>query len=114
PIKDTHTHTHIYSHTHTHTHTHTLTHTHTHTHTHIIPVSKKSPITCLNNSGPVALTSIILKCFERLARTHICSSLPVTLDPLKCAYRPNRSTDDIIALTVHTALSHLDKGNTYV
>ena len=29
-------------------------------------------------------------------------------------YLPNRSTDDAIAITLHTALSHLDKRNTYV
>ena len=55
-----------------------------------------------------------MKCFERLVKAHITSSLPVTLDPLQFAYRPNRSTDDAIAITMHTALSHLDKRNTYV
>ena len=37
------------------------------------------------------------------------------MDPLQFAYRANRSTDDI-ALTIHTALSHLDpkNRNTYV
>ena len=35
-----------------------------------------------------------------------------TLDPLQFAYRLNRSTDD--AVTLHTALSNLDKRNTYV
>jgi hypothetical protein len=29
-------------------------------------------------------------------------------------YRPNRSTDDAISIALHTALSHLDKRNTYV
>ncbi|KAK6312807.1 hypothetical protein J4Q44_G00161540, partial [Coregonus suidteri] len=36
------------------------------------------------------------------------------LDPLQFAYRPNRSTDDAISIALHTALSHLDKRNTYV
>ncbi|KAI4884870.1 hypothetical protein NFI96_029910, partial [Prochilodus magdalenae] len=52
--------------------------------------------------------------FEKLVRDFICSSLPATLDPMQFAYRQNRSTDDAIALTLHTALSHLDKKNTYV
>ena len=39
--------------------------------------------------------------------------LPDTLDPLQFAYRPNRSTDEAIAITLHTALTHLDKRNTY-
>ena len=45
---------------------------------------------------------------------HINSILPDTLDPLQFTYRPNRSTDDTISITLHIALSHLDKRNTYV
>ncbi len=36
------------------------------------------------------------------------------LDPLQFSYRSNRSTDDAIAFTLHTALSHLENKNTYV
>jgi hypothetical protein len=38
---------------------------------------------------------------------------PRKLNPLQFAYRPNRSKDDAIAVTLHTALSHLAKRNTY-
>ncbi len=65
-------------------------------------------ITCLNDWRPVALTPIFSKCFEKLIRDHICSVLPASLDPLQFAYRRNRSTDDAIAFTLHTALSHLE------
>ena len=61
-----------------------------------------------------AVVSVIMKCFERLVKDHITSTLPVTLDPLPFAYHPNTSTDDAIAITLHTALSHLDERNTYV
>jgi hypothetical protein len=37
-----------------------------------------------------------------------------TLDPLQSTYHPNRSTDDASSIALHTALSHLDKWNTYV
>ncbi len=57
---------------------------------------------------------IFSKCFEKLIRDYICSVLPVSLDPLQFAYRSNRSTDDTIAFTLHTALSHLENKNTYV
>ncbi|KAI4882344.1 hypothetical protein NFI96_008531 [Prochilodus magdalenae] len=77
----------------------------------IVPVPKTARITTLNDWRPVALTSIISKCFEKLVRD--CSLLPATLDPMQFAYRQNRSTDDAIALTLHTALSHLDKQNMY-
>ncbi len=40
--------------------------------------------------------------------------LPASLDPLQYAYRSNRSTNDAIAFTLHTALSHLENKNTYV
>ena len=40
--------------------------------------------------------------------------IPEMLDPLQFAYRPNRSTDDAVSIALHTALSHLDKKNTYV
>ena len=64
--------------------------------------------------NPVLLISVIMNCFERLVKDHITSTLPATLDPLPFVYRPNRSTDDAIASTLHTVLSHLDKTNTYV
>ena len=63
---------------------------------------------------PVVLTSIIMKCFERLVKDHITSTLPDTQDQLQFAYHPNRSTDDAIPISLPTVLSHLDKRNTYV
>jgi hypothetical protein len=55
-----------------------------------------------------------MKCFERLVIAHIYSTIPATLDPLQLAYRPNRFIDDAISISLHTALTHLDKRNTYV
>ncbi|KAI3362648.1 hypothetical protein L3Q82_001632 [Scortum barcoo] len=80
----------------------------------IVPVPKKTKILSLNDYRPVALTSTIMKCFERLVKSFITSSIPDSLDPLQFAYRPNRSTEDAIALTLHTALSHLDQRDTYL
>ncbi len=79
-----------------------------------MPIPKKNKITCLNDWRPVALTPIFSKCFEKLVRDYICSVLPASLDPLQFAYRSNRSTDDAIAFTLHTALSHLENKSTYV
>jgi hypothetical protein len=80
----------------------------------IVPVPKEAKITCLNDYRPRALTSVAMKCFERLVMAHINSILPDTLDPLQFAYLPNRSTDDAISIVLHTVLSHLDKRNTYM
>ena len=50
---------------------------------------KEVNVTCLNDYHPVALTSVAMKCFERLAMAHINSIITDTLDPLQFAYRPN-------------------------
>ena len=67
--------------------------------------------TFLINCHLVALTSVTMKCFERLVTAHNNTD---TLDPLLFAYQPNRSTDDTISIAPHTALSHRDKRNTHV
>jgi hypothetical protein len=74
----------------------------------------KAKETCLNEYRNLALTSVAMKSFKRLVMAHINSILPDTLDPLQFVYRPNRSTDEDISVSLHTGLSHLDKRNTYV
>ena len=80
----------------------------------IVNVPKNTKVTCLNNYRPVALTSVAMKYFERLGMAYINTIIPETLNPLQFAYHPNRSTDDAISIALHTALSHLDKRNTYL
>ncbi len=77
----------------------------------INPVPKNNKPSCLNDYHPVALKSIVMKVFERLVKNHICSSTPVTLDPLQFAFRPNRSTDDAISHVLHSSLRHIDSKN---
>ncbi len=80
----------------------------------IIPLLKKTAISSLNDYRPVALTPVIMKCFERLVQQHIKASLPDTFDPYQFAYRTNRSTEDAIATALHTALLHLEHPGSYV
>ncbi|KAI4900481.1 hypothetical protein NFI96_003966 [Prochilodus magdalenae] len=80
----------------------------------IVPLPKKSVVTCLNDYRPVALTPIVMKCFERIVMSHIQETIPDTLDPLQFAYRQNRSTDDAVNTAIHTALTHLEGKDTYV
>ena len=58
--------------------------------------------------------SVTMKCFGRLVMAHINTIIPENLDPLQFALRPNRSADDANSIAHHTALSHLDKRNTYM
>ncbi|KAK3536428.1 hypothetical protein QTP86_008901 [Hemibagrus guttatus] len=76
----------------------------------IIPVLKKSPVSCLNDYRPVALTPIIMKCFERLLMRQIKD----LLFTITVCVSSNRSTDDAITTTLHLALTHLDNKNSYV
>ncbi|KAI5616883.1 gastrula zinc finger protein XlCGF28.1-like [Silurus asotus] len=77
----------------------------------IVLVPKKPQPACLNDYRPVALTSVVMKCFERLVRDFITASLPDTLDPLTFAYCQNRLTEDAIANLLHTTISQLDQKN---
>ncbi|KAK1784028.1 hypothetical protein P4O66_004470 [Electrophorus voltai] len=76
----------------------------------IVPVPKKPRPSSLNDYRPVAFTSVVMKCFEKLVRDFITSSLPASMDPLQFAYRHNCSIVDAIAHLLHTTLTHLDKG----
>ena len=66
----------------------------------IVPVPKKVKVNCLNDYRPVALTSLALKCFDRLVMAHINTIIQETLDPLQFPYPPHRSTDDVVSLAL--------------
>ena len=78
----------------------------------IVPVPKNTKVTWLNDYRPVALTSVAMKCFERLVMAHINTIIPETLANLHTT--PNRSTDYAVSIVLQTALSHLDNSHTYV
>ena len=44
----------------------------------IVPVPKNAKVTCVNDYRPVALTSVAMKCFERLVMAHI---IPIRIPP---------------------------------
>ncbi|KAK0131206.1 putative RNA-directed DNA polymerase from transposon BS [Merluccius polli] len=64
----------------------------------IIPVPKKPRTTGLNDFRPVALTSVVMKSFERLVLSHLKDITDPFLDPLQFAYRANRSVDYAVNL----------------
>ncbi|KAK3513334.1 hypothetical protein QTP70_012376 [Hemibagrus guttatus] len=67
-------------------------------HSTIIPIPKKPKITGLNDHRPVALTSVVMKSFERLVLAYLKNITGPLLDPLQFAYRANRSMDDGVKL----------------
>jgi hypothetical protein len=46
----------------------------------IVPVPKNNKVTCLNVYQPIALTSVAIKCLERLVMAHINAIIPETQD----------------------------------
>lgn len=61
----------------------------------------------------MALTSVAMKCLEKLVLRHINSIIPASVDPYQFSYCPNRSTDHAVALTPHYVLQQLEDPNTY-
>src|SRR4029434_9377738 len=74
---------------------------------------KKTKISGLNDYRPVALTSVVMKSFERLVLRHLKAMTDPLLDPLHFAYRANRSVDDAVNMALHSKLQHLDTSGTY-
>ncbi len=79
-------------------------------HSTIIPVPKKPKIAGLNDYRPVALTSDVMKSFEKLV--YLKDITGPLLDPKQT--RANRSVDDGVNMGLHFILQHLDKAGTYV
>jgi hypothetical protein len=72
----------------------------------ITPVPKTKPANQLKEYRPIAVTSVLSKCFERLVMKHIT---PLLQDELQFAYQPGRSTDDAVLTLIDKTVQHLDK-----
>ena len=80
----------------------------------IRPVPKHAKASALNDFRPIALTSLIAKCMERLVLARLKLQVTPTADPLQFAYRAGRSTDDAIITLLQNSISHLEKAGSYV
>ncbi len=77
-------------------------------------LQKQHKIAGLNDYRPVALTSVVMKSFERLVLAYLKASNGPLLEPLQFAYRANMSVDDAVKMGLHFILQHLDRPETYV
>ena len=68
----------------------------------------------LNDYCPVALTSVVVKCLERLIPTHLRSHVDGALDPMQFEYIKNRSVEDAVLTEMHSALTHMERPHSYV
>ena len=74
--------------------------------------SKKPRPSQNNDYRPVALTSLVMTCLERLLLRRISTKTSQFQDPHQFADRRNRSTEDAILTLVHHAQKHLDTPKT--
>ena len=74
----------------------------------IKPIPKTTPANEVKDYRPIALTSVISKCLERLL---VKQFQPLVTDPHQFAYRPGRSTEDALLLTMDTVSDHLDQNS---
>ena len=72
----------------------------------IVPIPKNNSVKVPNDLRPVALTSIVIRCFERILLKILEPSKLV--DNLQFAYVGGRSVDDASLTMIHLLQSHLD------
>ena len=80
----------------------------------IVPVPKKSNPSVLNDYRPVALTSIAMKCLEKLVLRQIMVHTESKLDEYQFAYRHGKSVEDAVLTLLHRIYKHVDQLNSYV
>lgn len=79
----------------------------------IVPVPKCNTPTEMNDLRPIALTSIVMKCFEKIVKMNLMKNVSSYCDGLQFAYKENRSVEDACATLLNNLYVHADKSNTY-
>ena len=74
----------------------------------VAPVPKKAKAIQPNDYRPVALTSVVMKDFERLVLTCLKERTGHLHDPFQFAYQNKRSVEDAVTLRLHHSLQHLE------
>ena len=77
----------------------------------IIPLPKKPSPLCNNDYRPVALTSIIMKCLERIIKNLLCEQVKTFTDCYQFAYTKNRCVEDATLSLTEYVLNHVDQPN---
>ena len=73
-----------------------------------MPVAKINKPKTLNDFRPVALTSLIMKQFEKLVKSELVEKTEHLLDPLQSAYRTGRGVQDALATLLNLLYKHLE------
>ena len=80
----------------------------------IIPVPKKHNVKQMNDFRPVALTSVLAKCTERIVNNQLVASVADCMDPLQFAYKARKGVEHACFVLVSLISSHRDQSGSYV
>ena len=72
----------------------------------IVPVPKKNKVTTLNDLRPVALTSVLVKCVEKLILRFLLPAVAPFQDPYQLAYKQKLCVDDAVSIFINHIHSH--------
>ncbi len=79
----------------------------------VVPIPKSNGPKTLNDFRPVALTSILMKNFEKLVRSEILKITEHALDPMQFAYRPHRGVEDATVTLLHLLFKHVERSGAH-
>ena len=67
----------------------------------------------MNDFRPVALTSILAKCMEKIVQSRLLTDVSDKLDPLQFAYRAHRGVEDASLVLFNLIAQHLETPKAY-
>lgn len=79
----------------------------------ITSIPKKPHPSENNDFRPIALTSIVMKCFEKYIVSILKSEVSSKLDPWQFAYKRGRSAEDAVGSIIHLVSKHLEDSKEY-
>lgn len=79
----------------------------------IVPVPKQPHPKQMNDLRPIALTSVPMKCLERVVMKRLLPSVNESLDQMQFAYRPKWSVEDAVLTLLHGVYEHLEKAGSF-
>ena len=80
----------------------------------IVPVAKIPSPKELNDFRPVALTSLVMKGFEKIVKRSLLGMSQSIIDPLQFAYQAGKGVEDATATLLDLVLGHLEGTKTHV
>ena len=79
----------------------------------VCPIPKSNSPSVLSDYRPIAFTSVVMKCFEKIYLHHLLDLTKGMQDPFQIAFKPNRSIEDAILTLLHNTFLHTSNPKSY-